>query len=76
MISCRNVVEVLLEYSETQLPSEHRGQLERHLDVCAACAAYVESYQLTMDLAQCLPQVPVPARLLRRLRRALRRLAP
>jgi anti-sigma factor RsiW len=63
MIRCCKLADFLFEFTSGRLPAVRRVRLERHLDVCSCCAAYVESYRLTVEMARKLPRPPLPSRL-------------
>jgi anti-sigma factor RsiW len=68
MMTCRDLTDLLLEIAAGELLPEQRDHVEEHLRVCPSCVAYVESYRLTIHLAQQLPRAPVPPQLMQRLR--------
>lgn len=50
-LTCRNViVEFLADYVDGTLSPEIAAELERHLQACAACMAYLNTYRKTRDL--------------------------
>ncbi len=71
MMTCRKLVELLVDYVSGELPAEHRELLERHLSHCPPCVTYVETYQLTIKLTRQLPPAPLPKSLHERLKAAL-----
>jgi hypothetical protein len=71
MISCRELAELLFDFVAAQLPPGGCERLERHVDRCPSCAAYLESYRLTIRLARQLRPGPLPPRLAERLRAVL-----
>lgn len=71
MITCRQLVELLIDFVSDELPPDHRAQVEQHLRDCSPCVAYVESYQLTIRLTRQLPCEPLPPDVAGRLRAAL-----
>jgi len=71
MMSCRKVIELLLDYVNNELPPDQREHLEEHLQWCPPCVTYLETYQLTIRLTRQLPCEPPPEELLQRLRAAL-----
>jgi anti-sigma factor RsiW len=71
MITCRELVELLIDYVSDELSPEHRAHFESHLLRCPPCVAYVESYRLTIQLSRQLPCAPLPPELAQRLRSAL-----
>jgi anti-sigma factor RsiW len=72
MMTCRELVELLGEFLSGELPPEQRGHVERHLDGCDGCIAYLESYHLTVHLSRQLPSPCLPPRLRERLEEILR----
>jgi anti-sigma factor RsiW len=56
MLACRQVVELVTDYLEGDLPDAVRADVERHLRACAPCVTYVEQMRLT---AGSLRDVPV-----------------
>jgi len=49
---CEDVTGSLLEYDGGELPPQSRGQVERHLEACATCAAYANTYNAVPGLVQ------------------------
>ncbi len=77
MISCRQLAELLADSaSPGQVPSEHQESVEQHLRRCPCCAAYLESYHLTIRLAGQLPRAPLPPGLAQQLRALLQAGSP
>jgi len=63
MISCRELVDFLMDYLDGALAEEERGAFERHLEVCPWCVAYLRSYRETVRLGRAALQrseAPVP----------------
>lgn len=50
MITCREFVEFLMDYLDGELPAGQRGVFDRHLELCAPCVAYLQSYLETVHL--------------------------
>ena len=55
-VACRQVVELVTDYLEGDLPEPLRAAVERHLSECPHCIDYVEQMRAT---AASLPQVPI-----------------
>jgi anti-sigma factor RsiW len=72
MITCRELVELLMDLVAGQLPPERRDLAERHLSHCPPCLAYLESYRTLVAVSRRLPAASLPARLERRLQTLLR----
>src|SRR5262245_7980905 len=74
LMTCRELVELLIDFVSDELPPEHRQRIEQHLRCCPPCEAYLASYQTTIRLTRQLPCEPLPPQLEQRLRAALREL--
>jgi hypothetical protein len=72
MITCRDLVELLIEFDSDELPPEKRDLIEQHLGRCSPCLAYVESYRILVEVTRRLPPAPLPPQLEQRLRTILR----
>ena len=70
-MTCRELVELLIDFVSDELPAEHRQRVEQHLRRCPPCVAYLDSYQVTIRLTKQLPCEPLPPELEARLRAAL-----
>lgn len=57
---CHKVRGMLSEYIDSRLDSEDRGDVERHLEICEACSNELESLQMTVQLLNQVPEMPVP----------------
>lgn len=51
-LTCRDVVEVLMDYLDGDLTSRQREEFEAHLAVCNDCAAYLRQYEETVRLGR------------------------
>lgn len=71
MMTCRELVELLIDYVADQLPIEERERIELHLRGCLSCVAYADSYRFTVQLPQQLPRAPLPLELQQRLQTIL-----
>jgi anti-sigma factor RsiW len=72
MMTCRELVEQLLDFLANELPPESCERIRAHLGECPPCVVLVETYQITIRLTRRLPRAPLPAGLEERLRAALR----
>ncbi len=52
MITCRELVDFLMNYIDGELPSERREAFESHLRVCGPCRRYLETYKETVRLGK------------------------
>jgi anti-sigma factor RsiW len=71
-IECRQIAELLGEYIDGSLPNHVRELIEFHIDGCAPCVAFVNTYRGTIAATRTLPETPMPAELKNRLLRVLR----
>jgi anti-sigma factor RsiW len=51
-MTCRDIIEFLVEYVEGTVSAEERTIFESHLAICPPCVAYLKSYQVTVQLGQ------------------------
>ena len=51
-ITCEELVTFLLDYLSQELDAEERREFERHLAVCPSCAAYLATYERTVELGR------------------------
>jgi predicted anti-sigma-YlaC factor YlaD len=66
-IECRQIAELLGDYLDGSLPRETRELIDFHIDGCAPCVAFLNTYRGTVDVARKLPDVPIPPELKKRL---------
>ncbi len=52
MLTCREVIEFLMNYAEGNVTPEERVRFEEHLAVCPACVNYLNTYRTTVRLGQ------------------------
>ena len=72
MMTCQQLVELLIDFVSGELSQEHQALVERHLRICPPCVHYVETYKLTIQLTRQLPRhQPLPEALKERLWKAL-----
>jgi len=51
-VPCRELIGFLLDYLEGALPPADRAAFDRHLERCASCVAYLESYRRTVEVSR------------------------
>lgn len=73
MLTCQDLIGLLLEYVEGTLGADVVAEFERHLDACAPCRAYLRTYQRTRQLTAEVTRVDMPAELKALLRELLLR---
>jgi anti-sigma factor RsiW len=66
-IECRQIAELLGDYLDGSLPRETRELIDFHIDGCAPCVAFLNTYRGTVDAARKLPDVTIPPELKKRL---------
>ena len=66
-IECRQIAELLGDYLDGSLPRETRELIDFHIDGCAPCVAFLNTYRGTVDAARKLPDVAIPPELKKRL---------
>jgi hypothetical protein len=71
-IECRQIAELLGDYLDGTLPNHTRELLEFHIDGCAPCVAFVNTYRGTIAATRTLPATPMPPELKNRLLSVLR----
>ena len=57
MITCREVLDFLMDYLDGSLSSAQRAIFEEHLAVCPSCVAYLHGYQQTVKLGKAVSAV-------------------
>jgi len=60
---CNNVVRLLADYLENQLPPAVHQELEQHLTRCPRCVAQLRSYESTVSLLRSLREDDLPPEL-------------
>jgi anti-sigma factor RsiW len=71
-IECRQIADLLGDYLEGALPGQTRELIEWHIEGCAPCVAFVNTYRGTIDAAKKLREVEIPRELKQRLLAVLR----
>lgn len=66
-VDCRNLVNLLGDYVDEQLPTELKAALEDHIAQCAPCIAFVKQYRFAPQQARAVLLNKVPADLESRL---------
>jgi len=51
-ITCRQVIEFIVDYLDGSLSAEDLRQFQRHLAVCESCVVYLQTYEQTLRLAR------------------------
>lgn len=71
-MECRQIAELLADYLDGTLPKHTVELLEWHIDGCAPCVAFVNTYRGTIRATRSLREVDVPTELKKRLLAVLR----
>ena len=70
-LQCRRIAELLGDYLEGTLPKHTAELLEWHIDGCAPCVAFINTYRGTVNATRTLQDVAIPPELKTRLIRVL-----
>jgi len=71
-IECRQIAELLADYLDGSLPRRTAELLEWHIDGCAPCVAFLNTYRGTIRATRSLRDIEVPGELKTRLLAFLR----
>ena len=71
MPTCRELIALLADYLEEELDPDFVADLERHLQDCAPCLAYLKTYERTRWLTGEVTRAEMPEELKSRLRALL-----
>jgi hypothetical protein len=61
--NCENVVRLLVEFLEHQLPPDVHADLQNHLARCPHCLTQLRTYRCTVSLLQGVKEEDLPAEL-------------
>ena len=75
-IECRQIADLLGDYLDGSLPRETRELIDFHIDGCAPCDAFVNTYRGSMEATRRWAEVPIPSELKKRLLAVLKSTAP
>jgi len=60
MASCREVVSLLADYVDEELPPDEKRSIDLHLKTCSDCRNYMNTYRDTVRVLGKLPDEPMP----------------
>ena len=60
---CNELVGLLADFVERQLPCDVHARLEQHLAACPRCVAQVKTYESTVNLLRTIQDDDLPAEL-------------
>jgi anti-sigma factor (TIGR02949 family) len=63
MRKCDDIVRLLAEFLEGQLPPDVHAGLERHLSTCPRCVAQLRTYRSTLSLLRSVSEEDLPPEL-------------
>jgi predicted anti-sigma-YlaC factor YlaD len=75
-MECRQIAELLGDYLDGSLARETRELIDFHIDGCAPCVAFLNTYRGTVDAARKLPDAAIPPELKKRLLTVLKSTTP
>jgi ribose 5-phosphate isomerase A len=70
-MTCKETIDVLMDYLEATLSSDVNRELEQHLRACPPCQAYLNTYKKTAELAGQAGRQEMPEEMKRHLREFL-----
>jgi len=73
-MTCKELVEFVVDYLGGQLPDEQREIFEQHLQACPPCISFLQTYRDTIELERLAckdPEGPIPAEVPERLVNAI-----
>ncbi|MBI1892928.1 MAG: zf-HC2 domain-containing protein [Candidatus Rokubacteria bacterium] len=73
MVRCQEVIDLLMDYLEAELPQSRAAALKAHLDGCSPCLAFLNTYRSTIQVSRQLTVEEIPPELTERLLEFLRR---
>ena len=71
-MDCRKIADLLSDYLDGTLPKRTVELLEWHIDGCAPCVAFVNTYRGTLHATRAIRDVDIPPELKKRLLAVLR----
>jgi len=66
-LTCRETIDLLMDYLELKLPQEDHEALKKHFADCPPCMAFVRSYQETPRILRKVTEVQLPPEMEKRL---------
>ena len=70
-MSCRDVIAILADFVDGVMPAALGVELQRHLQGCEPCRAYLATYRKARALGTVVGRIEMPAEMQARLRRFL-----
>jgi len=60
MLSCKEIYDFLDAYLDGELNAELVAELKGHLDACAHCLAFLNTYKKSIELVGVAPEIAMP----------------
>lgn len=76
MMTCRQCTELLMDFLCEELEADHCQAIREHLASCPCCTAYLQTYQITVQLTGRLSCAEIPKEVAERLLAAMRQCHP
>ena len=51
-MTCKEFIDFLMAYLDKELAADVVAVFEQHMDICAPCVDYLDSYKLTVELGR------------------------
>jgi len=51
-MTCKELIDFLMDYLDGELPGEVRAEFERHVKDCPPCLNYLDSYRTAVELGR------------------------
>ncbi len=67
MISCKDVVDLIMDYIENSLEPEAVKDFDKHIDGCECCHGFINTYKRTISLTNQISREEIPDELYSRL---------
>lgn len=71
--TCQELVELLCDYLEGDLPQEEKEELDRHMRECPPCMAFLKTYRKTSQICRSLRPEDIPQEMRERLEAFLKK---
>jgi anti-sigma factor RsiW len=69
--TCVDLVNLLIDYVDGDLPADRRDEFKRHMCGCLPCYVYLQTYQDTIRMTRSLPKCEMPPEMAARLQSML-----
>lgn len=52
MLTCKEIIEFLMDYSSGELDPDVRSRFEEHIRICPPCVAFMQNYEETVKMGR------------------------